>query len=281
MTGLSSALAGRDDMAGLAAQVSPVGLMQLVFRGTGKAPDEWQLRAMQASVPPPGAGPPRVAITAARQTGKSETASIRVAWEMAYRPGSTTLVVSASERQAAVIADRVWDALAFVGEPARGAQRTQRQITLPQTGSRCVVLPSSSSSLRGWTSTLLLIDEAAFVPDDAIYTVSATTVATGGGIIAISSAGFPTGFFWQVMTDPDRFPEWSRFKVTAYDVARIGADVIEQARRSMTPDAFAREFLSEFVGSAAGYYEHSQIAAACATGDDVDFLSQYTPRRAS
>ena len=68
---------------------------------------------------------------------------------------------------------------------------SQIEIELPN-GSKIVAVATSKDALRGYTPTLLIFDEAAFVDNGAeLYSAAMSSLSTGGGAILIST---PNGY---------------------------------------------------------------------------------------
>src|SRR5262245_20868696 len=72
----------------------------LIATDLGILPDDWQRDLMRSTSP-------RVLMLCARQTGKSETASIIALGEAISVPGSLVLLISPSQRQSAELFRRV------------------------------------------------------------------------------------------------------------------------------------------------------------------------------
>lgn len=70
-------------------------------------------------------------------------------------------------------------------------RESQIEIELPN-GSKIVAVATSEDALRGYTPTLLIFDEAAFIDNGAnLYAAAVTSLGTGGGAILIST---PNGY---------------------------------------------------------------------------------------
>jgi hypothetical protein len=68
---------------------------------------------------------------------------------------------------------------------------SQIEIELPN-GSKIIAVATSTDALRGYTPTLLIFDEAAFIDNGAeLYSAAITSLGTGGGAILIST---PNGY---------------------------------------------------------------------------------------
>lgn len=251
--------------AGLVA-ASPAGLLTVSLAATGCRPDPWQLEALSCPAH-------RMAIIAARQVGKGSVAAALALHTAAYIPDRLVLVVSASERQAKIVLARIRGMLPFLGPAAARAEDTQTEIRL-RNGSRIIVLPASSTSLRGWTAHLLILDEGAYVPRSSFEAVVPTVAATGGAILCLSSAGAPAGWLYEIVSEEAAYPEWERRRVRAVDVPRIDPAFLDAERRRLPKAVFAREYEAEFTGSEDGLFDPYAVAGAFSPDatrpDDLD-----------
>lgn len=260
--------ASADDLMHAAVQASPAGLLTAALLASGSRPDPWQLSVLASPAH-------RLAVVAARQVGKGSVAAARALHLAAFTPGVLVLVVSASERQARIVLDRIRAMLAHVGAAAAGAEDTQTEIRF-RNDSKIIVLPASSTSLRGWTAHLLLVDEAAYVPRVSWEAIVPTTAATGGEIWCLTSAGSPSGWLYEIVTDTDVFPDWDRHLITAHDVPRIRADFLAAERRRLPRAVFQREYECEFTGAENGLFDPAAVGDAFAPEDrpgDIDLTS--------
>ncbi len=137
---------------------------------------------------------PQTCVCVSRQAGKSQSTATLAAHAAIFQPRSLILLVSPSQRQATELLTKVRNVLRH---RALGTKLTQDAATSVElaNGSRVVSLPSSPDAIRGYSApTLIVEDEAA-----------------GSSCSA-------------------RRPARQRFKVTAYDVPRIGKEWLEQER---------------------------------------------------
>ncbi|WP_338909684.1 terminase large subunit domain-containing protein [Streptomyces nigra] len=241
-------------MARAAARSSPAGLLRVALAAVGARPDPWQHQAL-ASVSR------RLVLVAARQLGKGSVAAAKALHLAAFAPERLVLIVSATERQARIVLGRIRGMLPYVGDAADGAEDTQTEIRF-RNGSRIVVLPASSTSLRGWTAHLLVVDEGAYVPRASWEAVVPTTAATGGDIWCLTSAGAPAGWLYEIATDEDTYPEWERHRVTAWQVPRIDREFLESEQRRLPRAVFQREYECEFTGAEDGVFDPAAVAGA-------------------
>jgi hypothetical protein len=106
------------------------------------------------------------AVVAPRQSGKSRSLSVLALWWAYSRPDQRVLVISAGEdasrrlpAQAAEVATRSPLLVGSVVDENSG-------LLAPSNGSEIRSVPASERVVHGWTVDLLLVDEAAHVPED-------------------------------------------------------------------------------------------------------------------
>lgn len=128
----------------------------------------------------------------------------------------------------------------YASSPPRA---TAHSLVLPNR-SRILALPGAAHSNRGYSANLLLFEEAAFIPDPVFTALLPSLAATGGALWLISSAGAPSGFFYDIWTRPDL--PYTRFKVVATQCPRITPGHLEEARLALGDLRFRREYLCEF-----------------------------------
>src|SRR5215208_1729014 len=150
-------------------------LSRVVFaRRLFPALDPWQEALLRSEHP-------RVLIAAARQSGKSTMCAIIATHEILYKPGSLVLVVSRSARQSGELTTKIKRLYHDLGEPVKAEAERQTSLTL-ENGSRVITLPGDEATIRGFSGpSLILVDEAARVPDDVFAAVSPMLAVSGGG----------------------------------------------------------------------------------------------------
>jgi hypothetical protein len=85
-----------------------------------------------------------------------------------------------------------------------------------QSRSRILSLPSSETTIRGYSPQLVLLDEAACVPDSLVYAVLLMLAAAGGRLVGLSTPNGRSGWFYNVWTSTEPY---MRVKVTAHECA--------------------------------------------------------------
>ena len=222
------------------------------MRAANLAPDPWQRDLLLSDAP-------RVLVLSSRQAGKSTTVAALAAFEALYRPGSLTLLLSPSLRQSAELFRKVTDFYrALPGAPRLVLDSTLRMEL--QTGSRVVSLPGTESTIRGYSKVdLLVVDEAARVPDELYHSVRPMLAVSGGRLVSLSKKKKKAGWYYDAWTGDE---PWERFRVTATDCPRVPAAFLAEERRALPPSVFEREYMAEFTDAEDSYFRDSDITAA-------------------
>lgn len=155
----------------LACALDPV---LLARRALSLEPDPWQARLLRSTAP-------RVLLNCSRQSGKSTTTGVLAMHTAVYAPGSLVLLIAPSIRQSSELFRKALDVYHGLGHPIPTTAESALRLEL-MNGSRIVALPGKEGTIRGYSGTrLLLIDEAARVPDELYYSVLPMLAVSGGG----------------------------------------------------------------------------------------------------
>lgn len=231
----------------------------------GIALDEWQAKLIDSPIK-------RKAILGARQCGKSMAVAIQIAHRMLKRPDTSVIVMAASARQSGLLVDKCRWILRKLGVEFQRDGLNPQSVLLDN-GSRVVGLPKSPATIRGFTADLLIIDEAAYVPDVAYAAARPMLAATDGELVVMSTANEPRGFFWDLTCGNATGGRkgWLRFVIRAADVPhRLRPGFLEGERRELGPVAYAREYECEFVDTGSGIFARKTVESALS--DEVEPL---------
>ena len=153
--------------------------------------------------------------------------------------------------------------------PGVNILRAERLITLPTGGEIRVRSADNPDSLRGEGLDFVVLDEVAFMKEDAwTHALRPALSDRRGGAMFIST---PKGrnWFWRLWArgeDPDQ-PDWSAYHFPTSDNPFIPAGEIEAARHGLPERIFRQEYLAEFIDDAGGVFRG---VAAAATAQPQD-----------
>jgi hypothetical protein len=209
----------------------------VILTAQGITPDPWQRDLLLSNRR-------QVLLNCSRQSGKSRTVSALALHTALCRPGSLTLLLSASLRQSLELFRKVLEGYRAVGRPVKAVGDSQTRLEL-QNRSRIVCLPAREETIRSFSGVnLLVIDEAARVPEDLYRSVRPMLAVSRGRLICLSTPFGKRGFFWREWTRGG--PSWLRFQVTWEQCPRITADFIAEERRSMGDSWVSQEYGCSF-----------------------------------
>jgi hypothetical protein len=168
----------------LAVALDPVQLA----RAASIKPDEWQARVLRSAAP-------RKLLNCSRQAGKSTITSLLGLHMALYEPGSLTLMVSRAERQSGELFRKCMASYNALRRPVTAKSEGALHLELTN-GSRIVALPGREDTIRSYSAVrLLIIDEAAKVPDDLYRTVRPMLAVSNGRLVGLSTP-FGTRGWW-------------------------------------------------------------------------------------
>jgi cytochrome c-type biogenesis protein CcmE len=224
----------------------------------GIEPDPWRIEVLASDHP-------RKILCCGRQTGKSTVGAILAVHKALTQPGSTVLVVAPGERQAKLLFSKAKRLYEQAGHPlpAHSERRTGLELS---NGSIIEALPAVERTTRGYSVDLLVVDEAAAVPDVDYHGILPALIATQGEQVLLSTPRGKRGFFWELWHSDD---DWQRMMVRSDEVERIRTEDLEVFRQTMPEQFFEQEFHCEFLDTEGALFGYDDIERALAAGEDV------------
>jgi hypothetical protein len=224
-------------------------------------PDNWQAEVLASEHP-------RKILCCGRQTGKSTVAAVLSIHKALTHAGSTVLVVAPGERQAKLLFSKAASLYKRAGYPlpAHSERRTGLELS---NGSIIEALPALERTTRGYSVDLLVVDEAAAVPDMDYHGILPALIATQGEQVLLSTPRGKRGFFHEIWHGGD---DWQRVMVRSDEVGRIREEDLEVFRRTMPEQFFRQEFYCEWLDTEGGLFGYDDIERALAAGEDVEPL---------
>jgi hypothetical protein len=206
------------------------------MRNLGLEPDPWQVEVLEA-------GHPRLLLNCCRQAGKSTTVALLGLVEAVFVPFTKVLLVSRSHRQSTELFRSVTDFYRRLGSPML-ERLTTEELQLSN-HSRIVCLPCKEETIRGYSRvSLLVLDEAARMPDDLYRAVRPMLAVSEGRLICLSTPYGQRGFFHDAWArGGDDSP---RIEVPAQRIARISPQFLAQERRALGESWFRQEYCCSF-----------------------------------
>jgi hypothetical protein len=207
-----------------------------VMRGVGLEPDDWQLEVLAG-------GHQRLLLNCCRQAGKSTAVAMLNLMTAIQQPGTLVLILSKSLRQSRNLFRLVTQYHERLGGHMLKT-RTKHELELTHF-SRVISLPCREDTIRGFANVgLLVIDEAARVPDDLYHAVRPMLAVSDGRLVCLSTPYGRRGFFYHAWTRGGA--DWTRIEVPVERIPRIRPEFLEEERRAHDASWFRQEYQCSF-----------------------------------
>jgi hypothetical protein len=224
------------------------------MRDAGFTPDPWQWEFLSAA-------DRYNLVLCARQVGKSLVVSILALHTVLTQPGSTTIIVAQRQDQASELLRKTTTAYYRSGAvEVVGVRREGTTHIELENHARVLALPGEERAMHGPTADLLIIDEAARIPDEVFFAASPQLSASGGRLVALSTAFAKSGWFYK---------EWEgggstyrRWSITAHQCPRHSREFLSAERRRLGDRWFSMAYLNVFGDDAAAVFSTNDIQAA-------------------
>ncbi|WP_449245625.1 terminase large subunit domain-containing protein [Desulfobacca acetoxidans] len=209
----------------------------LLLQLCGLTPDPWQQDFLVSR-------PEQALLLCSRQSGKSTSAAALALHEALFHPGALILLLSPSLRQSQELFRKAAGLYQRLPHAPAACRTSALRLEFDH-GSRIISLPGQEETIRGFSEVrLLVIDEAALVPDELYYAVRPMLAVSRGRLIALSTPAGKRGWFYHCYTEGG--DQWQRYTIPATQCPRISADFLAAEQRSLPAAWFRAEYFCEF-----------------------------------
>ena len=205
----------------------------------GLQPDQWQVDLLHGQFR-------NALLNCSRQSGKTTTTAVLALHEAMFcpkdYPAKDILLFAPTGRQSDELLRKINGFYRSLGRPV--ARESDRVSVLDfANGARILPLPNNEEAIRGYSPRLVIIDEAARVPDALYKAIRPMLAATKGRLIALSTPFGKQGLFYYewIGTGP-----WKRVRVTAAECPRIDAAFLQDERRALGDTWYRQEYECSF-----------------------------------
>ena len=195
----------------------------------------------------------RIIVCAGRQVGKSTVAAAKAVYFAATRSDSTTLIISATMRQSMLIFEKV---SGFVDRSILRysvAKKTRTRLVF-ENGGRIIALPCGrGDTLRGYTADLVILDEAAFMPEHVIANVVLPMIAAKNGYCWILSTPWDRGhIFYRIWIDESG--AWTKYHWPSRLNPLISRDFLREQLDLIGEERFSVEYEARFLDEESSFF---------------------------
>jgi hypothetical protein len=222
-----------------ACQADPVRILRLM----GKTPLPWQeafLRSDEDTI-----------LNIHRKGAKSFTVGVKVTHRTQFKENQLAVIVCPSRNQSQETMRFCLDAYYALGQPVPIVRASEQRVEFAN-GSRIISLPGVERTIRTYGPQLIVIDEAARVPDNVYEAVRPMRAHSKGQLILPSTPAGQRGFFYheamrslQETADGKR-PDFRYIVQTADRTPWITKEFLEREERSRGRDFVQQEYFCSF-----------------------------------
>jgi len=180
-----------------------------------------------------------------RRFGKTYLCIARlIAWAVS-KPGSLNWYVTANYRMAKQIA---WRQLKTMVPADVCIKRNESELSVELSNGSIIALKGAENadSLRGVSLSTLVIDEAAYVKQEAWEMVLRPALSDQGGPAWFITTPAGLNWFHDLWEQAQNQKDWRTFSYTTVEGGNVPAEEIEAARRTLDERTFRQEYLASF-----------------------------------
>ena len=207
-----------------------------------------------------------VTIVSGRQCGKTAGVSIVIGDEALNIPNSYIMIGAYVIEQAEHLLWKVKDYL-FEKYPNQIKGRPTLHFIELKNGSKiiCKAVGDTGASMRGPTVTLLVLDEAALIPDRAWIAIEPVISVSKGRTMLLSTGQCKKGFFYRSTLNPDI----EQFHISARNCPRHTKEFLDKKEAELSPVAFGQEYLGEFLDDYNRKFTDEWIEKVCVIDKEI------------
>lgn len=198
---------------------------------------------------------------AGRRTGKSYAAAL-LAFAKLLEPGQQVMVVAPNFTLSSIIWDYVTDLIKQMNIEVDKFNQKDKVVKLINGSIFRLLSANNRDSLVGRAANLLIIDEAAIIPDDEYFLRDlrpALSTFTDSRCLWISTPRGKGNYLYNYYMrgqDPENFPEWGSAIYTWRSNPRLSEKDIAEAKKTMTRALFLQEYECEWTTTESQIYEY-------------------------
>jgi phage terminase large subunit len=183
-----------------------------------------------------------------RQAGKSFTAQNLILKWVLEDNGSVAMWVSPVYSQAKKVFTELVNSIAGTGLTT-SVNKSELEIKFINGSTIYFRSGEREDTLRGYTLTYLVIDEAAYIKDNVWSEVLRPTVLVNGKKILFISTPKGKNWFYNIAIRGGSadYPQYKTFHATSFDSPYITKEELEEAKLSLPDNIYKQEILAEFI----------------------------------
>ena len=203
----------------------------------------------------------RVAVKAGRQSGKTTVTAIKALHFALTHRDTTVIVIAPSMRQSQILFRKL---CIFLSQPLLDDSLNRKTQTLIEfkNGSQIVSLPAGDQgvTVRGFSADLLIVDEAAFIPEKVFQAILPMLAATDGSLVLLGTPWGEGGTFYEAC---QKNSDFDVFTVSSEQCPLISKMFLKEQKSVMLESDFLREYSAVFIPPEDSYFPSNGVLKCC------------------
>ena len=205
---------------------------------TGYDPYEYQEKFLKSDTK-------RIAFRSGRQIGKTTMCAVKALYKAYTYTSQEILILAPVQRQASLM---FWQIKQFIAQNEDIKEcvirETMTQIYF-ENGSRLHCIPGghTGAGIRGFSPNLIIVDEAAWLPEEVFVAIEPSLAVTDGDMVLVSTPYGKRGFFFESFSDD----EYDTYHVRSSECPRITEKFLKSKKNRMTKNDYLQEYEGEFI----------------------------------
>ena len=202
----------------------------------------------------------RIIVVSGRQCGKTTMIGWKAIWTAFVKPRQDILIIAPTFRQAQIVYQKILEIVENNDFLKSHAVKLNMSELRFDNNSVIRSLPAGNTGefIRGYSSSMILFDEASIIPDEVFVAVEPSLAVKGKQLILSGTPFGKRGYFYNMYEKAqmqDNFhKEWSSYKIKTEDNPLRKEGFLESRRETMTAAAYAQEYEAEFLEEVGRYY---------------------------
>lgn len=193
----------------------------------------------------------RIAFCAGRRIGKTEMTAIKALHRAVTFPEQEIVIVAPILETASIMFDRILDFVSSnpsIDELTVRKTRTIIEFGHNKSSIKCMTAGRTGLGGRGRGPTMLIFEEAAFIPERPYVAIEMGLANIGERILIYISTPFGTrGRFYDACEEPESEFAGHVYRVTSEDSPIVSQKFLDRQKRILTESEYNQEILAQFV----------------------------------
>ena len=213
----------------------------------------------------------RILMVCGRGVGKTTVLAIKALWNAFVKPEYEVLIVAPTLRQSRIMYETIRKLIYKNKYIHRKANVTLHETRFDnESVIRIVPVGEKGDIARGFHPDMLIFDEAAFMPDEAILAIEPSVLPKDGIIIYSSTPYGMNNRFYELYRLHRN--DWSVYQIPSWECPLAKADFLEEMRKSMPEVHFMQEYGAQFVSEVGMLYPYNLVLN---NAKDYEYLEMY------